>query len=155
MCGCGTTAPDNRIKPDAGSGASGVFGNTLCLNADASAKDTYARIESLFGKGAIEAPSDNAYSPTRPHVFELDGAAGPYFVIQAIEPTDINLDGTTLAQGSDRHNLVKWRTGADHMRPKWGIYRKHHAMLNQHREDSMYFTGFGLTGGMSPTTNCH
>jgi len=294
LCGCAATAPDNRMKPSAGgdnpTGTSGVFGNTLCLNAESSAKDTYTRIESLFGKGAIEAPSDNAYSPARPHLLERDGAAGPYFVIQAIEPTDINLDGKTLAQGSDRsrteikiapaklgpqaafqaqqgdtyiytwrfridpamrfspsfthihqikayggdyadpplitftplakgvmeirhvgdrsrdaeratvigsvslaqvqgtwidvreevvfsnsagyyklnlrdetgaeilaidqRNLAMWRTGADHMRPKWGIYRKHHAMLNQHREDSIYFAAFGITRGTVPATGC-
>ena len=288
LCGCAATAPGQQMKP--GIGMSGVFGNTLCLNAEATAKDTYARIESLLGKGAIEAPSDNVYSPVRPHVFERDGAVGPYFVIQAIEPTDVNLDGKTLAQGSDRsrteiklapaklgpqaafhahqgdtyvyswrfridpamrfspgfthihqikayggdyadpplitftplargvmeirhvgdqsrdaeratvigsvplaqvqgtwidvreevmfsnnagnyklnlrdesgteilaidqRNLAMWRTGADHMRPKWGIYRKHHAMLNQHREDSIYFAAFAITHGTVPTTGC-
>ena len=288
LCGCAATAPGQQMKP--GIGMSGVFGNTLCLNAEATAKDTYARIESLLGKGAIEAPSDNVYSPVRPHVFERDGAVGPYFVIQAIEPTDVNLDGKTLAQGSDRsrteiklapaklgpqaafhahqgdtyvyswrfridpamrfspgfthihqikayggdyadpplitftplakgvmeirhvgdqsrdaeratvigsvplaqvqgtwidvreevmfsnnagnyklnlrdesgteilaidqRNLAMWRTGADHMRPKWGIYRKHHAMLNQHREDSIYFAAFAITHGTVPAIGC-
>jgi hypothetical protein len=240
------------------------------------AQDTYRHIESVFGAGAIESPSDGAYSPARPHIVAMpdDGVAGPHYAIIAIEPTDYNLDRVPLNAGGDRsrteiklapsqgaHEPLKaregdtftyswrfriaedmrfassfthihqikahggqyaepplitftplangkmevrhvadllkeskqtvlgamplagtqgkwlqatetitysntqgryrlairdmqgelqlaidqaglqmWRTGADHMRPKWGIYRKHSAELNQHRADTVYFS---------------
>ena len=268
----------------------GVVGNTLCLNADP-AQDSYTHIESLLGKGAVEAPSDTAYAPLRPHVLQLpgDGTAGPYFAILAIEPTDVNLDRKSMADGGDRsrteikiapsrggvHEAFKahqddtmtyrwrfriaggmkfspsfthihqikanggayadpplitftplekgvmevryvanrknsdvhtvlgtmpleglqgqwltvretitysatdgkyrlaiadqqgkeqlsisrdglqlWRTGADHLRPKWGIYRKHSAALNQNVEDRVDFANIGITRGATPSSGC-
>ncbi|MBI1770957.1 MAG: heparin lyase I family protein [Burkholderiales bacterium] len=47
----------------------------------------------------------------------------------------------------DTQHLQLWRTGAEHMRPKWGIYRKHHAMLNQDKDDYVYFANIGITRG--------
>ena len=279
-------------KAGAASVENGVTGNTLCLNAQKTGQaDTYARIEDVFGKGAVEAPSDTHYLPARPHIIEGGDAVVPaYFAVLAIDPTDVNLDGKTVAEGSDRsrteikiapsmagmHQAFKaregdqfiytwrfridagmkfspsfthihqikayggryaepplitftplangrlevrqiddlknegstfhvlgtvaltqiqgqwisvreqirfsnsagryqlrmldqdgksvleidsaglqlWRTGADHMRPKWGIYRKHHAMLNQGTDDYVYFANFAITRGEQPDSNC-
>lgn len=274
-------------------GFSGAAGNTLCLNANsAGGAETYPHIESIFGKGAVEAPSDTAYKPNRPHVLEMtdDKLSGAYFAVIAIEPTDVNLDLKTAAEGSDRSrteikiapakpgshaafqahegdtftyawrfriapemkfspsfthihqikayggafsdpplitftplsngtmevrhvgdarrdaslssnlgvvplidvqgkwiavreeitfsnsagryrlvlhdangkalleidksDLQMWRTGADHMRPKWGIYRKHHAALNQNVADTIDFANFGITRGTTPSSTC-
>ncbi|MFZ6656493.1 heparin lyase I family protein [Undibacterium sp. TJN19] len=270
----------------------GVTGNTLCLNAqNADQSGTYARIESVFGKGAVETPSDILYTPVRPHITQGGDAIVPaYFSVIAIDPTDVNLDGKTVAEGSDRsrteikiapsltgmHQAFKahegdsfiyawrfridagmkfspsfthihqikayggryaepplitftplangrmevrqiddlkndggtfhvlgtvalsqiqgqwisvreqivfsnsggryqltmrnqddksvldidskglqlWRTGADHMRPKWGIYRKHHAMLNQSMDDYVYFANFAITHGEQADSTC-
>ncbi|MFZ6639617.1 heparin lyase I family protein [Undibacterium sp. TC4M20W] len=271
---------------------SGITGNTLCLNAQKpGGTDTYTRIENVFGKGAVEAPSDTHYAPARPHIIEAgDDVVPAYFAVLAIDPTDVNLDGKTIAEGSDRsrteikiapslmgmHQAFKarennsfvyswrfkidagmkfspsfthihqikayggryaepplitftplasgrmevrqiddlkndggvyhvlgtvalsqmqgqwidvreqitfsnsagryqlsmrgqddkpvleidstglqlWRTGADHMRPKWGIYRKHHAMLNQDKDDYVYFANLGITRGGQPDSSC-
>lgn len=255
----------------------------LCLDA-APGEVTVPHIERLFGRGAVESPSDAVYSPPRPHILQLpgDAAVGPHFAFIAIEPTDVNLDGkprsaggdrsrteiklapapggpqdsyrghegdtltytwrfrigegmrfspsfthihqikayggefsdpplitfTPLANGTmevrhvgdrlrearhaalgampltnewlsvretitysnsagryrlsisdaagverlsiDRSGLQLWRTGADHMRPKWGIYRKHHPALNQRREDTVYFANFCIARGDAP-----
>ncbi len=94
-------APDAAIGP----GPIGVFGDTLCLNADGPGGEaTYPRIERILGTGAIEAPSDGVYVPPRPHVEERedDGAVGPHFAILAIEPTDVNLDLVPMTDGGDR-----------------------------------------------------
>jgi hypothetical protein len=269
----------------------GVIGNTLCLNADPD-QSSYAHVESLLGKGAVESPSDNSYTPPRPHLLQRPGDSGnpdgPYFAILAIEPTDVNLDRKTMAEGGDRsrteikiapskggvHEAFKahqgdtqvytwrfriaegmkfspgfthihqikanggkftdaplitftplskgvmdvryvgdqtlsadhtvlgtmalaglqgqwlavrettysnsagryqltirdqqgkerlaidrdglqlWRSGADHMRPKWGIYRKHDTALNQNADDYVYFANFGITRGATPSSDC-
>ncbi len=271
----------------------GVVGNTLCLNAvDAARRDVYQHIESILGKGAVEAPSDAQYTPPRKHVLLKagDGIVGPHFAILAIEPTDVNQDMvpmlkggdrsrteikiapskggildafkahasdtlvyawrfriapgmkfspsfthihqikayggtfsdpplitfTPLANGSmevrhvgdsrkdsstsktlgsmslngipgqwldvreeitysnsvgryqlvirdqagavvleiDKNGLETWRTSADHMRPKWGIYRRHHPSLNQHTDDYVYFANFAITRGSQPDSTC-
>ncbi len=289
LCSCGAPAPHEVAV----AAATGVTGNTLCLNAiEPGVQDSYQRIESTFGKGAVESPSDSVYTPMRPHVREMagDGIAGPHFAILAVEPTDVNLDLKTMAEGGDRsrteikiapgklgphaafqaHNgdtyvytwrfriapdmkfspsfthihqikayggmfadpplitftaladgnmevrhigdmhrdssvsavlgtiplagvpgqwiaareeivysntdgryrivlrdqkdavllnldkagLQMWRSGADHMRPKWGIYRKHHPALNQNVADTIYFANFGITRGRVPTSAC-
>ncbi|MCH8621999.1 heparin lyase I family protein [Undibacterium sp. TS12] len=262
---------------------SGVYGNSLCLKPSASdVGASYQFIEDIFGKGAVEAPSDVFYQPRRPHVAVLGDADVPaYFAILAIEPSDVNLDLRSQADGGDRsrteikiapaktgmhvafqahegdtytyawrfkiaadmkfspsfthvhqikahggrfaeaplitftalangmmeirhiadqssdgsayqvlakvplaqvqgqwisvrerirfanhdsayqlnlddqkgqsllqlqrNDLQLWRTGADHMRPKWGIYRKHHVQLNQHRDDYVYFADLSIT----------
>ncbi|MFZ6766605.1 heparin lyase I family protein [Undibacterium sp. Di26W] len=265
---------------------SGVTGNSLCLTAsDAKDGDTYAHIEKVFGKGAVEAPSDDMYVPPRPHVSigRNDALVGDYFSIMANEMADVNLDKKSRQQGSDRsrteikiapskggmHETFKardndvfnyrwqfrvaaqmkfspsfthihqikayggsyaepplitftvlndgklyvrhiadkltegghfsilgsfdlaaltgqwldvreeihysntdaryqllirdqqgrpvlnidrsglsfWRTGADHMRPKWGIYRKHHPDLRQDAEDLVDFANLAITRG--------
>ena len=54
----------------------------------------------------------------------------------------------------DRSGLALWRQGADHMRPKWGIYRRHHPALNQHADDVVDFANFAITRGSVPDTNC-
>jgi hypothetical protein len=54
----------------------------------------------------------------------------------------------------DRAGLALWRTGADHMRPKWGIYRKHHEKLNQHVADAIDFANFAISIGSSPASTC-
>ena len=65
-----TTANSAKIVP----APNGVVGNTLCLNAgDAGQSDAYRRIESVFGTGAVESPSDTQYTPTRPHVMQRGG----------------------------------------------------------------------------------
>lgn len=271
----------------------GVVGNTLCLNAAApDDPDTYRRIERVFGRGAVEAPSDAVYAPQRAHIQQLAGdrIVGPYFAFLAIDPTDVNLDLVPMTDGGDRsrteikiapskggvHDAFKaregdtyvyiwrfriapgmkfspgfthihqikayggalaeaplitftplsngkmdirhvgnsrknasayeilgsislagipgqwmdvreeitysntvgryrlairdqggelrlgldkgglqmWRTGAEHMRPKWGIYRKHHASLNQGSDDYVYFANFGITRGNLPDSAC-
>jgi hypothetical protein len=285
--GPGSTAHERSVI-----GPSGRIGNTLCLNADIpGGENIYRRIERVFGKGAVEAPSDTVYNPARAHVLtRTDDVVGAYLAILAIEPTDVNLDGVPLAQGGDRsrseiklapgndgvHEAFKahagdtftytwrfriaagmkfapsfthihqikaydgayaepplitftalgdgrlqvryvgdgektsaayavldsmplagvagqwidvreeivysnpggryrlsirdqhgaellridkgdlqlWRSGADHMRPKWGIYRKHHAALNQHVEDVIDFANIGITRGVLPDSNC-
>ena len=268
----------------------GVVSNTLCLNADP-AQDTYRLIERVLGAGAVESPSDGAYSPARPHVLQVpsDGVVGPHFAMLSIEPTDVNLDHVPMAKGGDRtrteiklapskggaHDAFKahegdtqvytwrfrippgmkfsqnfthihqikanggqyadapvitftplsngqmevrhvanaltkadhtvlgsvpltavqgkwidvreeitysntqghyklalrdvqgapllaidkaglqmWRSGADHLRPKWGIYRKHNLALNQDAEDYVYFANFGITRGATPSSDC-
>jgi hypothetical protein len=268
----------------------GVIGDTLCLNADP-AQDATRLIESVLGAGAIESPSDGAYSPARPHLLQVpaDGVVGPHFALLSIEPTDVNLDRVPMSQGGDRsrteiklapskggvHEAFKahegdtqvytwrfriapgvkfsqnfthihqikanggpfadapvitftplsngqmevrhvadklakadhtvlgsaplaallgkwidvreeitysntqghyklalrelqgapllaidkaglqmWRSGADHLRPKWGIYRKHDPALNQHAEDIVYFANFGITRGAAPSSDC-
>lgn len=262
---------------------------TICLDAPP-LQDTYRHIENVFGKGAVESPSDAAYTPPRPHIVAMpdDGAAGPHYAVIAIEPTDYNLDRVPLSAGGDRsrteiklapsngaHDAFKareggtftyswrfriaedmrfassfthihqikayggkyaepplitftpladgqagkmevrhvadrlteskhtvlgtmplegalgkwlqatetitysnthgryqlairdmqgaqllaidrdalpmWRTGADHMRPKWGIYRKHSAQLNQQRADTVYFGSMCITREPAPT----
>lgn len=272
---------------------SGVVGQTLCLNAiGAGRPDTYARMESLLGAGAIESPSDTMYTPTRAHILERDGDAtvGPHFAFLSIEPTDVNQDRVPLEKGGDRSRteiklspikggvyepfkghegdsfvytwrfkipremkfspsfthihqikatggdfaapplitftplangtmefrhvgdarrdsavmtvlattpleplvgqwvdayeevkfsntdgmyklqlrdtsgkllfsidrsgLQMWRTGAAQIHPKWGIYRKHNAALNQHNDDFIYFANFGITHGSIPSATC-
>jgi hypothetical protein len=54
----------------------------------------------------------------------------------------------------DKSGLQLWRTGADHMRPKWGIYRKHDTALNQNVADAIYFANLGVTRGSEPGSNC-
>lgn len=54
------------------------------------------------------------------------------------------MDGAPLLT-IDQGGLQLWRTGADHMRPKWGIYRKHSPQLNQHRADTVYFSNMCIT----------
>ncbi len=54
----------------------------------------------------------------------------------------------------DKSGLQLWRTGADHMRPKWGIYRKHDPALNQNVADTIYFANLGVTRGNIPSSNC-
>ena len=54
----------------------------------------------------------------------------------------------------DKSGLQMWRTGAAQIHPKWGIYRKHHAALNQHVDDFIYFANFGITRGNLPSTTC-
>lgn len=261
---------------------------TICLDA-VPLLDTYRHIESVFGKGAVESPSDGAYTPLRPHIIAMpaDGITGPHYAIIAIEPTDYNLDRVPQNAGGDRsrteiklapsngpHDALKaregdtftyswrfriaedmrfassfthihqikayggryaepplitftpladgqagrmevrhvadrlteskqtvlgamplagvqgkwlqatetitysntrgryhlairdtqgaqllaidqgglpmWRTGADHMRPKWGIYRKHSAQLNQHQADTVYFSSMCITKETGP-----
>ncbi|MDB5800544.1 MAG: Fibronectin type domain protein [Rhodocyclales bacterium] len=279
----------NRVPLPAG--PNGRTGNTLCLNAAGPGMpDTYKRIESVLGPGAIEAPSDSVYTPPRPHVVELasDGIVGPYFGILAIEPTDLNQDMVPAGRGGDRSRteikiapdagpqdpfkavegdtyvyswrfriarnmrfsssfthihqikahggtfsdpplitftpllngymdvrfvgnnatsssgysslgsvsvgkligqwvdvreevtysntkgryklsirnqagtnlldidksgLQTWRTGADHMRPKWGIYRKHDGALNR-SDDYVYFANFAISNSATPDSNC-
>ncbi|MDB5800543.1 MAG: hypothetical protein JWL63_1482 [Rhodocyclales bacterium] len=60
----------------------------------------------------------------------------------------------TVALNIDSSGLQMWRTGSDHMRPKWGIYRKHHASLNQNIDDYIYFANFGITHGSTPASTC-
>ena len=84
----------------------GIFGNTLCLNAQGAghADTTYARMEALLGPGAIESPNDDVYAPARPHIQERDGDAlvGPHFAFLSIEPTDVNQDLVPMDKGGDR-----------------------------------------------------
>ena len=47
----------------------------------------------------------------------------------------------------DQGGLQTWRSGAEHMRPKWGIYRKHNPDLNQQRADTLYLSNVCLTRG--------
>ena len=54
----------------------------------------------------------------------------------------------------DKTGLSLWRSGAAQIHPKWGIYRKHHAELNQHQEDFVYFANFGITRGSEPSSTC-
>lgn len=54
----------------------------------------------------------------------------------------------------DQSGLELWRQGADHMRPKWGIYRKHHSALNQNADDVVDFANFAITRGNNPDSNC-
>lgn len=54
----------------------------------------------------------------------------------------------------DKSGLQMWRTGAAQIHPKWGIYRKHHAALNQHSDDFLYFANFGITRGSVPGVTC-
>lgn len=64
-------------------------------------------------------------------------------------------DPTSAAKLSiDKRGLQLWRTGADHMRPKWGIYRKHDPSLNQTVADTIYFANLGVTRGAQPSSNC-
>ncbi len=91
--------------PGSGPASTGVFGNTLCLNAGgADRTDTYARMEGILGPGAIESPSDRVYNPAQPHVQERDGdgVVGPHFAFLSIEPSDVNLDLVPMAKGGDR-----------------------------------------------------
>ena len=54
----------------------------------------------------------------------------------------------------DQSGLELWREGASHMTPKWGIYRRHHAALNQNTDDFVDFANFGITRGAHPDSNC-
>ncbi len=54
----------------------------------------------------------------------------------------------------DQSGLELWRQGADHMRPKWGIYRRHHPALNQHIDDVVDFANFAITRGSNPDSTC-
>jgi Polysaccharide lyase len=55
----------------------------------------------------------------------------------------------------DKDKLDTWRTGANHMRPKWGIYRKHHPALNANTDDWLYIASIGISKGKQPSTDCH
>lgn len=293
LCGCAIpTAEHDRGAHTPTIPPVGVVGKTLCVNARAApVTNTYAHIESILGIGAVESPSDSQYVPPRPHIAERsDAVVGPYFAFLAIEPTDVNQDLMTLADGGDRsrteikiapskggiHDTFKaregetftytwrfridpaikfspsfthihqlkafgggyadpplitftplasgqleirhvgdaqkgasnarvigaaplvpligqwldvtetvtfsntagryalrirdprgqnvlevvegglslWRTGADHIRPKWGIYRRHHAMLNQHIDDFVHVANIGITRGERADSNC-
>ncbi len=287
---------EKKTNPGGAIAPTGVNGNTLCLNATAADTDVTLHIESVFGKGAVESPSDTVYTPARPHVLSVTGddKSGPYFAILAMEPGDVNLDGVPLAKGGDRsrteikiapgkvgvqagfqahrgdtfvyawrfriepgmkfspsfthihqikayggayaepplitftplangqmngqmevrhvgdkkrdsssaavlgamplegvagqwmevreeitfsntagryrldildatgktrlsidrRDLEMWRDGADHMRPKWGIYRKHHAALNQDGVDKIAFANLAITRGSEPSSSC-
>jgi hypothetical protein len=254
-------------------------GASVCVN-PVPGQDMYSHLEKLLGAGAVESPSDAAYTPARPHILPVadDGIVGPHYAVIAIEPTDVNLDRVPHSAGGDRsrteiklapskgaHDVLKaregdtftytwrfriaadmrfspsfthlhqikayggpyaepplitftalaggqmevrhvadrlkeakhtvlgamplagnqgrwlvasetitysstqgryllavrdmqggevlaidqgglqtWRSGAEHMRPKWGIYRKHHADLNQHRADTLYLSNLCL-----------
>ncbi|WP_171014203.1 RICIN domain-containing protein [Chitinivorax sp. B] len=61
-------------------------------------------------------------------------------------------DGSTIMQ-TGKLSLPMWRTGAEYVRPKWGIYRGHSDMLNQ-TEDQVRFANFGITAGNKPDSNC-
>lgn len=271
----------------------GVVGNTLCLNAaPGDPLTTYSQIESVFGAGAVEAPSDGVSTPRRPHIISMagDSLVGPYFSFLANEPGDVNLDRVSYLDGGDRsrteikiapssggiHDTFKahegdtfvyqwrfrigqkmkfspsfthlhqikpyggnfsaaplitftplsngtmeiryvgdgasnsssfkkihamslsevrgqwldvreqltfsntagryqlsiigqqgqqlvsidksglelWRQGAEHMRPKWGIYRRHHAALNQNTDDFVDFANFAISRGAEPDSAC-
>lgn len=111
VCGCQATTHSvptvsSNTTPLARSPSkSGVFGNTLCLNADlASGDNLYAHIERVLGAGAVESPSDGVYEPARAHVLRIadDPLVGAHFAIEAIEPTDVNQDLVPLSRGGDR-----------------------------------------------------
>jgi hypothetical protein len=92
-------------SPSDATSASGVFGATMCINADGKGDDDlYARMEALLGPGALESPSDSVYSPPRRHIQERpgDGVAGAHFAFLAIEPTDVSQDMVPLEKGGDR-----------------------------------------------------
>jgi hypothetical protein len=59
-----------------------------------------------------------------------------------------------LALSVDQSGLQMWRTGSDHMRPKWGIYRKHSASLNQNIDDYLYLANLAITNGSTPASTC-
>ena len=59
-----------------------------------------------------------------------------------------------VALAINTSGLETWRTGADHMRPKWGIYRRHHASLNQNIDDYVYFANFAVMRGSHPDSTC-
>jgi hypothetical protein len=104
-----TTTATTAIEDKALLSFSGIVGNTLCVNArdiknKALSTSPYAHIEQFMGTGAVESPSDSVYTPIRPHVLEMpgDGIVGAHFAMIAIEPTDVNQDMVTLANGGDR-----------------------------------------------------
>jgi hypothetical protein len=67
---------------------------TACLNADgAGGQDTYARIESVLGRGAIEHPDDDHHPPLRHIREDTDEQVGPHFVFLAHR--DIDTDRQT------------------------------------------------------------
>ena len=69
------------------------------------------------------------------------------------------LDGREVLH-IDKSGLEMWRDGADHMRPKWGLYRKYHdALLYSPEEiaqgknrDYVYFANIGITVGDKPAS---
>ena len=84
---------------------------TICLNADGpGGQETYARIESVFGRGAVENRSDTAHNPAFRHVKEdTDAEVGPHFVVYSHR--DIDNDGSP---DDDRMRTeFKVNTGAD------------------------------------------
>lgn len=83
--------------------AASSAGGTMCVN-PAPGQDTYSHIEKLLGAGAVESPSDEAYTPARPHILPVpdDGIVGPHYAVIAIEPTDVNLDRMPHSAGGDR-----------------------------------------------------
>jgi hypothetical protein len=69
-------------------------GKTACLNADGpGGKDTYALIESVLGRGALETPDDDHHPALRHVREELDPVVGPHFVFTAHR--DIDTDRQT------------------------------------------------------------
>jgi Polysaccharide lyase len=93
----------------------------------------------------------------------LGGVPGQWMDVRE-EVTFSNTKGRYLLRIRDQSGAVKlnidksglqlWRTGADHMRPKWGIYRKHDPALNQNVADSIYLANLGVTRGSIPSSNC-
>ena len=84
---------------------------TICLNADGpGGQETYARIESVFGRGAVENRSDTAHSPPFRHVKEeTDDEVGPHFIV--FSHRDLDNDGSP---DDDRMRTeFKVNTGAD------------------------------------------
>jgi hypothetical protein len=69
-------------------------GRTACLNADGpGGKDTYALIESVLGRGALETPDADHHPPLRHVREEIDPVIGPHFVFLAHR--DIDTDRQT------------------------------------------------------------
>jgi hypothetical protein len=105
---------------------------------------------------------DSATS-TKLGAMSLAGMAGQWLEVRE-EITFSNANGryqlaiqdqTGMAKlNIDKSGLQLWRTGADHMRPKWGIYRKHDPSLNQNVADAIYFANLGVTRGSQPSSNC-
>ena len=54
----------------------------------------------------------------------------------------------------DARPLSLWRTGSDHARVKWGIYRKHSTELNQNLTDEFWFANLAITRGSTPDATC-
>lgn len=114
------TVGGDMTRKDGPAGSVRNEGRTYCLNADGpGGMDTYERICSVLGRGAIEHPDNDHNPPLRHIVEEVDATVGPHFVFLAHRDIDTdrqrNFDRSRIeikvAPSSGPWDVLKGREG--------------------------------------------